>query len=630
VGLRAGLDALGPAARPGERRLIIFLTDGLFDANRSNEAYYTTDEGRALLERARGQRGFAERPCARSYARLVPHVEAGFLAQMDVLTSDLRASGVRLYTVGLGSDLGSASADAERSRAMLRRLATSTGGALLVATAGAQLPGFFASIYSALVGAPAEDPVVAPAGADAVSFAVLRGARRAAVIVDAAGARDLEVAVEGPAGPVKGVLVRSFHADTAAAPGYRVLELDAPAAGTWTVRRAAGTAPLAAQVIQEVGLRLALDGLPEVAPEGTIADLSVALRTSAGDPVRLSPEFLGQIEVTAAVGPVGGRRGERTVRLDRAAEASLGRLTLTPGEWTAGASARHALGLLDVAPVERRARVVRQIELAFAEARLVFDVMAEVDAPPLAKGVEIALAPGAELPVEQEFRVSWSEVEGLDLLDHGPTEITLGPARRSVPVEVRLAGPRELRAADRRFRGKVWVTPVSTELFRGAPRWSAIDVDGRLRPWDWRRWYREYATWIWSGAAAFLVFLWLLGRLVAAKWPKKATLHYVDREDRPPTEMTVRLGRASRSHLPFRADRHACGRGGAPNKRGKVRWCTLVAAGRGFRVVPGSAGVAVVGDDGVPAGDATRQPFAGKWDQRYRLGDRYEIWLTRT
>lgn len=27
---------------------------------------------------------------------------------------------------------------------------------------------------------------------------------------------------------------------------------------------------------------------------------------------------------------------------------------------------------------------------------------------------------------------------------------------------------------------------------------------------------------------------------------------------------------------------------------------------------------------------SARKPFAGRWEERYRLGERFEIWLTRT
>jgi hypothetical protein len=40
--------------------------------------------------------------------------------------------------------------------------------------------------------------------------------------------------------------------------------------------------------------------------------------------------------------------------------------------------------------------------------------------------------------------------------------------------------------------------------------------------------------------------------------------------------------------------------------------------------------VVTVLDDALPEADRERRKrFAGKWDQRYRLGDRYEVWLRR-
>ena len=40
TGLRTALDLAGTKSRPGERRLVIFLTDGLFDPDRNNDTYY--------------------------------------------------------------------------------------------------------------------------------------------------------------------------------------------------------------------------------------------------------------------------------------------------------------------------------------------------------------------------------------------------------------------------------------------------------------------------------------------------------------------------------------------------------------------------------------------------------------
>jgi hypothetical protein len=636
TGLQTALDALGSAPHPGERRLVIFLTDGLFDPDRSNEGYYTTDEGRAQLAKllGRGREEFVARPCARTYNRLVPHVEPGFLAQMETLIQSYSRSGVRLYTIGLGSDLHSASPEAARSRALLERLAAATGGAFLAATSGDQLPSFFASIYSALVGAPVEPPLAVPPERDRLGFEVLRGAKRVAVVVDAATDRDLALELSAPGGVPPHVMVRPFNVDTPQADGYRVLSLDAPPPGHYEVRRVRGQAPLKVQLIQEVGLTLAIEGLApgSTVPEGTAPRLTLALRTSAGDPVHLSREFLSNIDVTFTreLQPEGAPAPEvatQSLRLDERAEASVELPPLRPGRVAVRARASHRLGLLNVPDVEVSASVIHQIALAFEGARLTFDVMAE-EGQDLAQGAQIRLAEGSSLPIEQEFAVDWSGVSSIGDLVHGPEKIVLGPSRASAPVELRLKAPRSMRRARREFAGPVTLTAAHPELFRGEPRWACLVVDGRLRPWDWRRWYQEYALYVWSVIAATLLLLWIVGRLVASKWSKRARLHYVDLEDPRRDETSFVLARKSRSHLPFRSDRHRCGRGGTPGKNGKRRYCDVVASGRdGFRVVPLDVGVGVTRDGEVVA---TRKAFAGEWDARYRLGERYEIWLTRS
>jgi hypothetical protein len=113
---------------------------------------------------------------------------------------------------------------------------------------------------------------------------------------------------------------------------------------------------------------------------------------------------------------------------------------------------------------------------------------------------------------------------------------------------------------------------------------------------------------------------------VAAKWPKRARLHYIDMEDPTRTETSLRLRKRSTSHLPFRSDRHRCGRGGTPGKRGKRRYCDVVATRRGFTVIPKDTSV-TYDHNGEQA--TTTKPIKGSWEQRYRLGERYEIWLTR-
>lgn len=630
VGLQAALDELGSVERPGERRLVIFLTDGLFDPDRSNETYYTTEEGRGLLEKTRAQKIFAERPCIRSYKRLIPHAEPGFLLQMEELIEALSSSGVRLYTVGLGSDLASDTPEASRSRALLQRLASSTGGAFLAATSGDQLPRFFASIYSALVGAPVEEPRSVDQGIDRIGFDVLKGAGRVAVVVDAAGDGELDLSVNAPGKSVPRFTIRPFNVDTPQANGYRMVALERPEPGRYEIVRTRGSAPLKIQVIQEVGLKLAVEGLPSAAPDGIAPQITLALRTSAGEPVTLAPEFLAHIDVDFQLTNGTGatpRVEQKSLRLDRAGETTLGIPALGPGQYTAKARAAHRLGLLSVPDVTAKLQVIHQIEVEFDSTQLTFDVMAE-ESQELAPELSFRLAEGSELPIEQEFTADWTAISDREDLELGPERFTLGPQKRSVTVQVKLRAPGQLRSKSARFEGKVVLRPVHTELFRGEPEWNGMTVDGHLRPWDFWRYYQEYKLFLWSTLGGLFVLFWIIGRIMAKRWPKKARFHYVDLEDPTKTETSFRVARKSKSHLPFRSDRHRCGRGGTPGKKGKRRYCDVVTRGfRGFRVVPRDVSVSYARD-----GDelTTRKPFDGKWEERYQLGDRYEIWLTRS
>ena len=52
--------------------------------------------------------------------------------------------------------------------------------------------------------------------------------------------------------------------------------------------------------------------------------------------------------------------------------------------------------------------------------------------------------------------------------------------------------------------------------------------------------------------------------------------------------------------------------------------------GARFEVIPAEGMVVTVLDDTLPADSREHQkPFSGRWEQRYRLGDSYEVWLTR-
>lgn len=626
VGLQAALEALGTEERPGERRLVIFLTDGLFDPDRSNLSYYTTDEGREARERAARSRGFTERPCARTYNRLVEHVEPGFLAQMEELTERYADSGLRLYTVGLGSDLNTNTDEARRSREMLEQLAGATGGSFLAATSADQLPRFFAAIYSALVGAVVEEPTGIDQEQTTFRFEVLRGARRVAVVAAAAGNPALRLSLGGPGGAAPSPRRRGFNTDTPAAHGYRLLSLDAPAAGQYRLSCIASHPLCETLVIEEVGLRLAIEGLPRAGRDGTAPRITVGLRSSAGDPVRLSGEFLSQVRVEMTFGPAGSEPEPRPLTLDPEAQAEVALPALAPGTYRFTARARHTQGLLHVPPVEAAIEVIHQLEIDLARSKIAFDVMAEDGDDDLSRGAVIRLAEGTKLPVEQEFVADWSGVSGRDLLEHGPERFTLGPEKASVPVVLRFRDQSGLRGRSERFEGTVKVRPVSAELFRGDPSWEPLEIDGRLRPWDWRRYYREYAIYLWSGVGGSLLLVLILGFLVRRRWPKRAKLHYIDKEDPTGQETAISLARRSRSKLPYRSDRHRIGRGGRPGRARKRRYCTFVATGRRFKVVPGDVSLTYERDG---EERTARQPFQGRWEERYQLGDKYEVWLTR-
>ena len=106
---------------------------------------------------------------------------------------------------------------------------------------------------------------------------------------------------------------------------------------------------------------------------------------------------------------------------------------------------------------------------------------------------------------------------------------------------------------------------------------------------------------------------------VAAKFPPKARIHYQELGE--PFESDSLIKRYQKRGA-YRSARFRFPLG----KKAKPL-VSFVASGSGFEVRPEGTPVIEVG--AVPEAERTK-PFRGSWEQRYRLGDRYEVWLTRT
>lgn len=608
-GLDAALHHFEGPRPPGERRLMLLLTDGLYDPDRSEASYYATDDDRAAFERAGEHvRDFAAHPCSQATRALSARVDRPFVERVRrILAGPARERGVSIYTVGFGTDLGRESEAARRSRELLAEIARTTGGAALVARSGSDLPAFFASIFAALVGAPVEPPVRIDA---AGSIRVHPGARSVSVVVPTAD-RTLRVELEG----ARVTRAREDYHEPSGKPpeGYRFVQVDHPSPGTVTLRRAAGEArPVDAWVIQDLGLRLALVAPEGAVPEGTPFAPNAGLVSASGESVPLSPEFLRQ--VTVEIECDGRREARALVGTDR---VSLDCGVPAPGMHRVAARARHASGFLSVDEVVRNVEVVRQISVSIGGGPLTFRTKA---VPDFHAETTAAVRSGA-LPIPQRFRVDWSGVSNLADLDVSPSEIVLGPTATSFVLSARLRDHEDLRDAAREYRGQLRISPLEPRFYPTGATWS-VDVDGRLEPWTLWDYWELYRTRILVGLGILFVVFWIVGRLAASAFAAKHKLYYHRPDETEAAASSVRLAR-TKSWLPFRSARHAIGGDGKP--RSARRHCVLVATRRGFRIVPDKSPVVEKLETGE---EERRRPFDGRLETRYRTGD-FVFWVSR-
>jgi len=612
AGLDAALASFSGPRPTGEKRLLVLLTDGLYDPNRADPRYFTTDEARTALERITTRdRAFADHPCARSSAALAALAEAPFLERIRALaTGPLRERGVQVFPIGFGSEIGGTTPAADKSRALLREIAERTGGTALIARSSQDLPGFFAAVFAALVGAPVDPP--REMTAETTTFDVHPGARGVVVVVPTA---DAGLRVEATGARV----VRSrddYHEAGSPPEGYRLLDLGRAPPGRVTLRRSGGAAggPVPrAWVIQDLGLRLGLDAPAAAVPQGTPMRVGAALVTSAGTEVPLSPEFLRdvtiEIECDGVWVPfplVGGEHARRDCGVP------------APGRHHCGARARHAGGLLTVEDVSRDIEVVRQIEVALGGPPLAFRTKA---VPDFSTRTTVGVLRGT-LPLPQRFRVDWSGVSSVSDLEVGPTDVTLAPGQ-SFELTARLRDHEALRSEARRWQGAVKIAAMEPRFYRGGAEWT-VAVDGTLDPWTLADWWALYRTRILIGLGVFFLLFWIVGRIAAAAFGARVRLYYHRPDEPESAASSVRLAQ-SKSYLPFRSARHSIGRGGKP--RAAKRHCVLVATRAGFRVVPADSAVLEKGDDGTE--QERRRAFPGRHDVRYRTGD-FVFWVSRS
>lgn len=589
--LDAAAGKLGDTA-PGssERRVVLFLTDGRFEPVDPNGS----------CGRFEGAEETIRKPIE---------------DQIDRAAERFKKAGARVFTIGLGN----APSQAADSVRVLREVASITGGQFLHAEGPRDVPRIFASVFGALVGAPVLEESL-DEGRSKVSFKVPDGADRLHVVLvpDKPGDLDLVRLTRGG----ENVPFEPTRKEERTQSAYRLARVTTKASGDYELV-GSGTGRIEVLVIPDVGLSLRIEGIPKLIPEGERLAGKVALRTRLGDEVKLAPAFLEHVTFTVTMGKdelFGGRP-------DAGAQAKIGvGKPLSRGKYVIRASADHRLGFLDVPAVEHEVSVEPRFSMTIDTKKVAFDTMAEEGGliPMTAEGGFVLAAP-ANMPVDITMQLSFPDDMLRDMLIEPPDRITFGPDRpREHVIKLKWKDPRGLRTQAHHYSGLITITPEGDDgkLLVGKKKWE-VPVDGQLREWTLMRWLEEYR---WQIAIAILVLLlivYLIGRALAQTFPAKARIHYVEVGQEFESDSLIK--RYAR-HGAYRNARFKFPLGK------KARPLVFFAStGAGFMVIPDEKITITVLDDLLPETDRERRkPFKGEWDQRYRLGDRYEVWLIRS
>jgi hypothetical protein len=373
-------------------------------------------------------------------------------------------------------------------------------------------------------------------------------------------------------------------------------------------------------VIADVGLSLRIE-MPGVVPETRAPLISVALRSRGGKPVPLDKAFLQKVSFVLELPgkpparfPSGGRDS---------VQATSERLPPQAEPYVVRASAEHAEGFLQVEPVEHRFRVIHQVPLEIDESvSIEFDTMAEEGPIPLTAPALVRVKAPAELPTDFTLRFELAEGPIRSDLRFEPAAVTFGPGKpRELALQVSFANPEGLRSVDRNYEGalRLVLDPTQRPLASGKHEWS-LAVRGSVQSWTLARWLREYRWQLGIGLLLLLLTIWGIGRAVARDFPAKARVHYVEVGQAFESDSLIRRFAKKGAYRSARL--------GFPLGKKAQKLASFVSTGAGFEVRPEKGRpVTIVGE---PDAGEKRTPFRGAWEQRYRLSDRFEVWLTRS
>lgn len=678
AGLRAGLSMFKGRPAKDERRLIIFLTDGTYDPNRNNEVYYQlltaqeketlwTKKAQQTLEKAKETEDFKSRPCHPRYDALSPAVRRGFNNAFEsFLEKELKPSGVRVFTIGFGTELsrtgkGKAEKHLRESMSFLNKLAQVSGGRTLIEDDVNKIPGFFAQIFAALVGAPVQGfPADGETKAEKYSFNVVKGTRAMGIVVPTQGDKAFQVSLKGPLGKnsetyetkrkhdVEGTEKRTKKRVLSK---YRFFWVPDPAPGDYELSATEGKKKsFTAHVLMDVGLQLVWT---QPTPKAVYAEkkrgevkFNFALRTASGEEVGgLSEKFMKDMKFNWLFGKNDGLPVIQTgsPRFDPSApmkpmSVTIPRAELKEGLYTIAVSATHARDFFELRKLEHKFEVIKYIKMRVNWQTSHFDGKAKKDFR-ISPWVTLMLK--EDIKARQNFHLDLSAISNRDELVLEVTNTTPGckvknkkikknkvticlhKEKHKVTLSLSLKDWKKARSEELSFKGKITLSPEDPEIFRGKKSWET-ETKGRLQPWELKDWLSYYRNWIILALLILFIIIWLLGRAVAGAFPPKSVFYYFDLEDKTEEPSQYALGRRAKSRLPFVSAKHTVGGKGMP--RSPRVLCTVKALAKGgFEIIPdGSVSYERDGEK-----HETRDPFRGSFDEHYQVGERYEFWLAR-
>lgn len=510
---------------PGDRKIIVFLTDGRCDPDPKGPL--------ATAPRAPGVR--VEEACQRKVAD-------------EIVPSLGRAS---VYAIGLSRSA---------PRAFLEELGRRTGGAAVATDTADELPRLFADVYARMLGSKLVDGA-ATAGA-AVPLAVEEGTLTLDVIVK--GPPTLDGTLADPKG---GVVARTNERPREAyfvgADGYRLYKVARPAVGTWTLTpTGAGAGRWVALMGMELELRFV--DPPEVAEIGKPAKVRVRLATPGG-------------KVPAAAFLA---RHELTIRAAEAPKDCLAVLAL--GKGVAVPVKPGADGVYEVTlPPSQRGELCFEARLQPGPdgvlSRLVQSPVVRVVPPLRLVGAPVAIGrvkqgergrgtlslEGSEIgePIEAKVSLVYGDRVEKETFELDVDEVKLAPkGERAFPVKLgvdRDAKPGHARLAIR-------VQPVKPRGWEERAIEVAVELD--VEPLSF---WERYGFWIEVGAGALSFLVLLVGFVAPARFRKGTVLVYEDVRDRDlPREATYPLAARAKAGF-YRGARQRVGPTG-PVKTGGV------------------------------------------------------------